>query len=75
MTKKPSVVKKVKKEVYFEDIDRFVACDAYTREELPVGYRFKGPAIVFQMDSTTLVYPNLRATVDPYGQMVLEEKL
>jgi N-methylhydantoinase A len=61
-----------KKEVYFEDIDRFVACDAYTREELPVGFKFKGPAIIFQMDSTTLVYSKQMATVDEYGNIIIE---
>jgi N-methylhydantoinase A len=71
-TKEPQMTKK---EVYFEDIDQSVVCDAYTREELPVGFRFNGPAIVFQMDSTTLVYPKQTATVDEYGNMVLEEKL
>jgi N-methylhydantoinase A len=71
-TKEPLAAKK---EVYFEDIDQFVACDAYTREELPVGFSFNGPAIIFQMDSTTLVYPKQTATVDEYGNMVIEEKL
>jgi len=65
----------VKKEVYFEDIDKFVACDAYARGELPIGFSFKGPAIIFQMDSTTLVYHEQRATVDEYGNIVIEEKL
>jgi N-methylhydantoinase A len=64
-----------KKEVYFEDIDRFVASDAYIREELPVGFKFKGPAIIFQMDSTTLVYSKQMATVDEYGNIIIEEKL
>jgi N-methylhydantoinase A len=70
-TKDPTAVKK---EVYFEDIDRFTACDAYEREKLGVGFSFHGPAIIFQMDSTTLVYPKQTATVDEYGNMVIEEK-
>lgn len=71
-TKEPQAAKK---EVYFEDINKFVACDAYTREELPLGFSFKGPAIIFQMDSTTLVYPKQMATVDEYRNIIIEEKL
>jgi N-methylhydantoinase A len=70
-TKPPEAVKK---EVFFEDIDQFVTCDAYTREELPVGFNFKGPAIIFQMDSTTLVYSKQMAAVDEYGNIVIEER-
>jgi hypothetical protein len=35
----------------------------------------KGPAIIFQMDSTTLVYSKQMATVDEYGNIIIEEKL
>jgi len=64
----------VRRKVYFEDIDEFVECDSYIRSELPVGFSFNGPAIVFQTDSTSLIYSNQSATVDEYGSVIIEEK-
>jgi N-methylhydantoinase A len=68
---KPQVDRKT---VYFEDIDRFIECDTYDREELPVGFSFEGPAVIYQMDTTTLVYSGQRATIDEFGNMVIEEE-
>ena len=33
---------------------------------------FEGPAIVEQMDTTTVVPPGTRLTVDPMGNLVME---
>jgi N-methylhydantoinase A len=41
------------------------------RDSLDVGTQFKGPAIVTQMDSTTLVPPDFEAYVDDCHNMVL----
>jgi N-methylhydantoinase A len=46
----------------------------YDRERLRAGHRFDGPAIVVQMDATTAVPPDWRATVDAWGNLVLETK-
>jgi len=62
-----------RKTVYFEDVDRFVKCDTYERHELPIGFSFEGPAVVYQMDTTVLVYSGQRATIDKFGNIVLEE--
>ena len=43
----------------------------YSRDELSVGSTLIGPAIVEQMDTTTVIWPNDRASVDEYGQLVL----
>ena len=50
----------------------FVACPVYDRERLRAGNRFSGPAVVEQMDATTLVLPGMLATVEPYGNLILE---
>lgn len=63
----------VKAKVYYEDIDKFVECDTYIREELPVGFIFSGPAVVYQMDSTTLIYSGQTARVDEYGNIIVED--
>lgn len=64
----------IKRNVYFEDINRFVECNSYMRQELPVGFGFTGPAIVFQSDSTCIIYSNQSAAVDEYGNIIVEEK-
>jgi N-methylhydantoinase A len=43
----------------------------YRRHLLPVGETFKGPAIVLQKDSTTVVPPGCSAINDPAGNLIL----
>ena len=50
----------------------FVVCPIYDRDELQPGNRIAGPAIVEQMDATTLVLPGMTARVDPYLNLILE---
>ena len=57
----------------------FAARDAteatiYDRERLAVGAEFAGPAIVEQFDATTVVPPGWHASVDRYGNLILERK-
>jgi N-methylhydantoinase A len=49
-----------------------VPCPVYDRDKLEPGNRFAGPAIVEQMDATTVVLPGMTARVDPYLNLVLE---
>ncbi|HWC04309.1 MAG TPA: hydantoinase/oxoprolinase family protein, partial [Methylomirabilota bacterium] len=44
----------------------------YHRRDLRAGQHLDGPAIVEQEDTTTLVPAGLRASVDPYGNLVIE---
>ena len=44
----------------------------YDRAKLQAGDVISGPAIVEQLDSTTVVWPGQTASVDPYGNLVLE---
>jgi N-methylhydantoinase A len=43
----------------------------YRRERLPAGAEFVGPAIVEQLDSTTVVEPADHVRVDPLGNLVI----
>jgi N-methylhydantoinase A len=54
------------------EADGFVACSIYDRSKLKPGNRFVGPAIVEQMDTTTIVLPNMLATVEPHLNLILE---
>jgi N-methylhydantoinase A/oxoprolinase/acetone carboxylase beta subunit len=44
----------------------------YDRTALLAGNRLEGPAIVHQYDSTTVVPPGLKASIDGYGNIVIE---
>jgi len=43
----------------------------YRRPDLPVGETIAGPAIVLQLDTTTVVPPNWSFTADPHGNLIL----
>jgi N-methylhydantoinase A len=43
----------------------------YRRADLPVGKKIPGPAIVLQLDTTTVVPPNWSLTADPHGNLIL----
>jgi N-methylhydantoinase A len=60
------------REVWLAESRTFVACPVYAREELRCGNRFAGPAIIEQMDATTVVLPGMTAQVDPYLNLILE---
>lgn len=63
----PSVAEK---EVYF---DGWVKAAVYNRAELPLGYKIKGPALIVEDYSTTVIPPRWEAMVGKYG--VLELRL
>ena len=44
----------------------------YHRDELPIGVRFSGPAVVEQFDSTVLVFPGDHAIVDDARNLKIE---
>jgi N-methylhydantoinase A len=44
----------------------------YDREKLAAGIKFKGPALIVQLDSTTLVNPDQSATIDRFGNLILK---
>jgi len=43
----------------------------YRRTDLPVGKKIPGPAIVLQLDTTTVVPPNWSLTADTHGNLIL----
>lgn len=58
--------------VWFPEAGDFVPTPIYSRDALQPGNRFAGPAIVEQMDTTTVVPPGMTARVDPYLNLILE---
>jgi N-methylhydantoinase A len=62
-----------RREVFFEDVDGFVDCAVYARADLRPGDVLDGPAIVDQMDTTTVLPPHFRARVDAVSNLRLEQ--
>ena len=50
----------------------FTEAEVYDRTRLPVGWQTTGPAVIEQVDSTTLVPPGVRVTVDPWHNLVMD---
>jgi N-methylhydantoinase A len=52
--------------VHFDSSGAAVETPLYVRSDLPAGARIEGPAIIDQLDSTTVVPPGWRAEVDEW---------
>ena len=57
--------------VYFAESEGYVDCPVYDRYALGAGAVVRGPAIIEEIDSTTVVHPQYQVRVDDVGQMVL----
>ena len=58
--------------VWLPEAGGFVDCPVYDRALLRAGNCLTGPAIVEQMDSTTVVLPDMNARVEPCLNLILE---
>jgi len=68
----PSAAAFGRRDVWLREMGAFVSCPLYDRERLAAGNRIEGPAIVEQMDATTLIVPGATATVDQYLNLLME---
>jgi N-methylhydantoinase A/oxoprolinase/acetone carboxylase beta subunit len=50
---------------------RFHPCTIYDRAKLKPGNRISGPAIIEQMDTTTIVLPDMLVTVEEHLNLIL----
>ncbi len=72
----PPLAEAVKgKRAVFFTAEHSTEATIYDRERLPVGASFAGPAIVEQFDATTVVPSAWQASVDRYGNLILEREL
>ncbi|HJU48146.1 MAG TPA: hydantoinase/oxoprolinase family protein [Gaiellaceae bacterium] len=60
--------------VYFAEAGGYVACPIYDRYGLAAGAAFPGPAVVEELDSTTVVHPGFAVTVDEIGNLRIERE-
>jgi N-methylhydantoinase A len=61
--------------VYFDEAGDFAITPIYRRERLLAGHRLAGPAIVEQMDTTTVILPGQHALVDPHANLMIGVRL
>jgi N-methylhydantoinase A len=57
--------------VYFDETGRYENTAIYQRSRLGPGAEFSGPAVVEQVDSTTLIHPGQRVVVDELGNLLI----
>ena len=50
----------------------FVDTNVYRRESLPADATLTGPAIIEQMDTTTVVPPQSKVRIDPIGNIFID---
>jgi N-methylhydantoinase A len=60
------------RQVYWREAGGWVDTPVWSRPSLPVGFETVGPAVVEQMDSTTLVPPGMAMRVDQYRNLVID---
>ncbi|WP_028925107.1 hydantoinase/oxoprolinase family protein [Pseudonocardia acaciae] len=65
VARRPSPTPRHVRDVYFDTLG-WVGTPVHARDELPAGTEIVGPAIIDQLDSTTLVPPGTRAEVDEW---------
>ena len=62
---------KAERRTFFESLSAFVSCPVYERDDFAPGMSLAGPAIVEQMDTTTVVPPDFDARADEWGNLIL----
>jgi N-methylhydantoinase A len=72
--RKLSQAKTGERKVYFGKQHGMLNCQIYTRDLLEPGHRISGPAIVEQLDTTTVIHPEQEAMVDDYRNLIVTEK-
>jgi N-methylhydantoinase A len=60
------------RDVWLPECRGFTCCPIYDRDGLHSGNHIAGPAIIEQMDATTLVLPGMMARVEPSLNLILE---
>jgi N-methylhydantoinase A len=68
----PDAARVAERPVYFAEAGGFVPTPIYRRERLLGGHCVAGPAIVEQMDSTTVIAPGQRAAVDERANLLID---
>jgi len=60
------------REIYLPEANGWTTCPIFDRELLGPGHVVQGPAVIEQMDCTTLLLPDQTATVDQYLNLIIK---
>lgn len=60
------------RDVVFDESPAPIRTPIYNRDELPAGTLVEGPAVIDQLDSTTVVPPGVTAEVDPWLTIIMK---
>lgn len=66
-----AVAPKERRAVYFDEGDAPTECPVYRRDDLPAGAEFRGPALVSEYGSTTVLFPSDRLAVANTGELII----
>lgn len=66
---------KASRPVYFAEAGGYTDCPIYDRYQLAAGHHLCGPAIVEEVDATTVLLPGYGAQVDRFGHLVITKLL
>jgi len=66
---------KEKRGVYFPEYQGYIDCDIYDRYRLFAGAVIRGPAVVEESASTTVILPGDIAEVDDWGNLLVAQKV
>jgi N-methylhydantoinase A len=61
------------RKVYFGKQHGMLTCQIYTRDRLEPGHKISGPAVIEQLDTTTVIHPEQNGTVDDYRNIIIKE--
>lgn len=70
----PSLARIGIRSVYFPDEREFVETPLYQRAQLRPGNEINGPAVIDQLDTTTVILPRQRGYIDEYRNMIIESR-
>jgi N-methylhydantoinase A len=62
------------REIFFGKEHGTLNCRIYSRELLEPDHRIAGPAVIEQMDTTTVIHPEQEATVDSFRNLIVKER-
>ena len=57
--------------IYLPEFHEYVEVPVYNHDQLPSSAEFMGPAIVEQKESTSIIIPGSRATVDDHLNLII----
>jgi N-methylhydantoinase A len=72
--RKVEEAKTSERKVFFGKEHGMLNTQIYDRDKLEPGHRIEGPAIVEQLDTTTVIHPEQEATVDEYRNLIVTER-